>query len=219
MVNEVKEALKLLCLPAPGIRVNDYDENKCTIEFKAKKLDPLTTLVIQYQDSPNDVAFFKIYNSTKRLVWQVIVNFGLIRWPVNVLDDIEEDCRSFILIKALAKFDRTKSVKFSTYYTLWCMSQVRMRRNYYRIRPDMVKPAMSINDNSRLKDIGLDNLVPEEGISATFSTLRVLQEMKQTINQIFYGKSYYIKVPFCFDEAAEEVVNGEGNLQSSSKVS
>lgn len=107
---------------------------------KAKTPDELTPLVIEYQENPNPELFKKLYQSKqlKRLLWQVIKNYGVMGFPIIIQEDIAEDCQSIVLLRTLGKYDRTRGAAFGTLFTWWCMSHVRNKRNQWLRREPLL---------------------------------------------------------------------------------
>ena len=104
----------------------------------SKNQKNLSQLVIEYQQSKNQLLLREIWKKSEGLVWGVI-KFYNVFWfsPIN-LEDIVDDCRSFILVKSIDRYDPTKKTKFETFYTWWLKSHVQSRIGYYMRRQNIM---------------------------------------------------------------------------------
>jgi DNA-directed RNA polymerase sigma subunit (sigma70/sigma32) len=144
--------------------------------------DPLTNLVMEYKENSNPLILLKIYNSTKRLVYGVFKYYDIIRsFPVHIQDDIEEDCRSFVLLKTIERFDSNKNTKFSTLYTWWLKSYVNAKKQWYLRRNPLWYDTLDIN-----MDLGkFNNVSLTLGDTLTDWSIQNFSAFKKEIQEIF----------------------------------
>ena len=105
----------------------------------------LSQLAIEYQESKKQIILKEIHKRSEGLVWGVIKYYGIFWFPSIVLEDIMEDCRSFILTKSVDRYDPSKGTIFETYYTWWLRSHVLSRKLYY-LRRQNIMLTPSIDD-------------------------------------------------------------------------
>jgi hypothetical protein len=119
--------------------------------YVIKEGDELTPMVVEYKLKPNANLFKKIYYSKtiKRLLWQVIKNYGVMNFPPIIQEDIAEDCQSEVLLRSIGKYDQAKGGSFVTLFTWWCMSHVRNKRNQW-LRREPLLNAYSIDDEVKV---------------------------------------------------------------------
>jgi len=114
-----------------------------------RKLDSLTELVIKYKEGPTDKLISNIYysKSIKKMVWGVFKYYGIINsFPLTILENLEEDCRSLVLLKCIKRYDLAKKASFGTFFTWWCMSHVRNIKMQHLKREPLLN-AISLNRN------------------------------------------------------------------------
>lgn len=104
------------------------------LTYSPKKFGGLTDLVLEYQQTKNQVVLKEIYEKTKKLVWGTIKYYGMFNYPPVVVEDIVDDCRSLVLIKAVDRYDCSRGAKFETFYVWWLRSHVLSRKGYYTRR-------------------------------------------------------------------------------------
>ena len=165
-------------------------------------LDELTQMVIEYKEQPNQELFGKIYYSKtiKKLLWQVIKNYGVMNFPPIIQEDIAEDCQSEVLLRSISKFDKERGASFVTLFTWWCMSHVRNKRNQW-LRREPLLNSYSMNDevnvnknyskfNTNIK-YRIAKSIAENDLEGTFTTtpeignLPVLRETKYPREGVF----------------------------------
>ena len=131
------------------------DVKLLTYEVKSKPFNPdaLTLMVIEYKQNPSKNLFKEIYESKtiKKLLWQVIRNYGVMRFPIIIQEDIAEDCHTVVLLRSMEKYDKTRGANFGTLFTWWCMSHVRNKRNQW-LRREPLLHAYSMNDRAYSAD-------------------------------------------------------------------
>ena len=175
------------------------------MESRPRKIDRVTQLVLDYKAHPNSDLLKEIYDSTKRLVWAVMEYYNLIRtFPLTVQEDIVEDCRSFVLFKSIEKFDISKGANFGTHYTWWCKSHVRARRNYYRIRPDMIR-GISFESCEGKRACRKGTTPTSLTESLTKEHIEVFANVNKFMQDVFTGKAHFVRFPL--GEILEELNN------------
>jgi DNA-directed RNA polymerase specialized sigma subunit len=91
----------------------------------------LSILVMNYRESGEEAILGEVYKRTKKLVWGVVNSYKMARYPLVVLEDIVEDCRSLVLLKSIERYDPTRGAKFETFYTWWLRSHVQAKKGWY----------------------------------------------------------------------------------------
>jgi hypothetical protein len=189
--------------------------------YVIKKGDELTPMVIEYQLNPNANLFKKIYYSKtiKRLLWQVIKNYGVMNFPPIIQEDIAEDCQSEVLLRSIGKYDQAKGGSFVTLFTWWCMSHVRNKRNQWLRREPLLnaysiddeikisKKYSKFNDNTKYR---ISRNIAENNLEGTFEepkeeeNLPVIRETKYPREGVF---NFIVKLmkekPYTIDELME----------------
>lgn len=98
----------------------------------------VTEMVLQYKEKGDDKLLKEIHRQTKRLVWGVIKSKGMMNWPPILLEEIEEEARSKVLLMSIEKYDPERKAKFETLYTWWCRSYIGAKQRYYQRRANLV---------------------------------------------------------------------------------
>jgi hypothetical protein len=147
--------------------------------------DILTPLVLEYQKSHDQKIFKKIHKPTKKLVYGVIAYYGLLKWPSVVLEDLEEDCRSFVLVKCINTYDNTRGATFVTHYTWWCMSHIQAKRNYYMHRLHTLVTPSYFNETLHRINSMEDNEgnCEDSMVFSTFRSINNLHHFKKVLNE------------------------------------
>jgi len=151
-----------------------------------KELDRMTALVMEYRETQNQTTLLKIYNLTKPIVYGAMKYYKILVWPTEILEDIEADCRTFVLVKCIDRFDITRGAKFTTFYFWWLRSHVRMRRNFYDTRRNLLITP-SFYDVFKHMDLEIRDSLPEGDALelATCNNLRLLGQFKRELRECF----------------------------------
>jgi hypothetical protein len=172
-------------------------------------LDKVTLLVINYQDKHNEKdlkELVKLFNTELGdLVWSIIKYYGILNYPPLILEEIVEECENEIFLKCLAKFDRTRKAKFTTYYSWELRSCINARKCQF-LRKNNVRNTVSLSECYR-RDFDTSENVKEVAPFLTFNK-RTLMQFKKCIKDIFSdNKSIYVKYPL-EEKVIEEVLSG-----------
>jgi hypothetical protein len=103
--------------------------------------DTLTQLVIEYKLTNRESLLLDIQRLTKKLIWKACYYYGVQNFKAIDIDDIEADCRTWVLLNTIAKFDPDRGVRFSTLYVWWLKSHVRNKAQQYLRRRDVIETA------------------------------------------------------------------------------
>lgn len=103
--------------------------------------DRLTQLVIQYKQTNQEKLLPEIQQLTKKLIWKACYYYGVQNFKAIDIDDIEADCRTWVLLNTIGKFDPERGVRFSTLYVWWLKSHVRNKAQQYLRRRDVIETA------------------------------------------------------------------------------
>lgn len=152
-----------------------------------KELDKMTSLVMEYRETQNPTTLMAVYNSTKPLVYAAIKYYGLLSWPLEILEDIEADCRTFVLVKSIDRFDITRGAKFTTYYFWWLRSHVRARKNFYSLRANiLLTPSFYDVFKHMHLELAESEMLGGDALElATLNNLRLLGQIKRELQDCF----------------------------------
>jgi len=109
-------------------------------DMETKKLDPLSSLVIDYQINPTSKKLKEICRLSHNLIYAVFRYYDIIKsFPSIILEEIEEECRTFILLRCIDSYVPNKNAKFSTFYTWRLKSRIRSQKHFYLRRMKLLQ--------------------------------------------------------------------------------
>lgn len=152
--------------------------------MRKKKSDSTSSLVVKYQKSKNKKLIPVIQKLTWRLPIKVMNHYGIKYFPPDIAEDILQECRTFVLFKALKKYDLKKS-NFSTFYFWKLKSHVRFRRRELLKRKNIIE-TYSIHDT--IRDINFENVLSKrkEFKKLVMTNEDIVQDMKVIFNKKQY---------------------------------
>ena len=103
------------------------------------KTDKLTDLVKEYKLNNTEELLPLIDKLSRRLIYQQFKFYCVNYFPPVIREDIEDDCRTLILLRTISQFDPSRKVKFSTFYTWKLKSHIRSRKEFYLRRKKLVE--------------------------------------------------------------------------------
>ena len=121
-------------------------------------MDKLTQMVLDYQITDDSKLLIDIIKESTGLIYSVIKYYRVDYFPKLIQEEIIENCKSIVLIRAIQDFKVTKHTKFSTYYTWKLKSHIRYKQQFYLNRKkintkvSLDKP-VSENDDATLRNI------------------------------------------------------------------
>ena len=118
--------------------------SKSRKSFK-KEPNSLTEIAVRYKKNKDQSLLSKIINNTDKLVKYILY----LEWVEKqcgkeAFEELYADCRTLILIRALEKFNKSKKMSFSSYYTLWMRSYIKAKKGVYTRRKEVYN-ALSID--------------------------------------------------------------------------
>lgn len=116
-------------------------EYKLTVVRKEPKKDRVTQLVMEYKETGNAKLLTEIQMLTKDLVWDTVRYYGINNFNNVDMDEVLEDCKSWVLLRTIDKFDPYKGAKFTTHYTWWLSSHCGSKQRQYMRRRDIFETA------------------------------------------------------------------------------
>lgn len=94
-------------------------------------MDNLTQMVLDYQETEDSRLLVNIIKESEGLIYPVIKYYHVDYFPKLIQEEIIENCKSIVLIRAIQDFKDTKHAKFSTYYTWKLKSHIRYKQQFY----------------------------------------------------------------------------------------
>jgi hypothetical protein len=143
--------------------------------------DKLTNKVLEYQSTRSNEAFDTLANLSEGLIYGVAKFYHLEILPRAIQEEIINDCKSIILLKAVNSFDVIRGAKFSTHYVWKLKSYIRSKKEFYQRRYQLIN-ALSLD--ARIAGGGEHNPITLENKLHTFKT-NIKTQINKEINNIF----------------------------------
>jgi hypothetical protein len=143
--------------------------------------DKLTNKVLEYQSTRSNEAFDTLANLSEGLIYGVAKFYHLEILPRAIQEEIINDCKSIILLKAVNSFDVIRGAKFSTHYVWRLKSHIRSKKEFYQRRYQLIN-ALSLD--ARIAGGGEHNPITLENKLHTFKT-NIKTQINKEINNIF----------------------------------
>ena len=167
-----------LCVEVPALTVPltpaKYRKNH------QKQFSELNDIVIRYKLYGRDTDFRQILSLVRGLVYKVLQSYNIYSLEPVIIEDIEADCLSRVLWKALKTFNIEKG-SFSTHYIWQMKSFVAYRKRYYTQRYKLT------NNRLRFNQPNPNNPNSTRTIEDSLSNfhIRILIEYKREIAKLF----------------------------------
>lgn len=167
------------------------------------KYEQLTNLVIDFKENSSANNFIQISKLTSLLVYNILRQYNMLDEDPATVEDIREDCRTIVLIKAINSYDKTRGASFCTHYVWQLRSYVRWKRNVYYKRTALLK-ALSLNqkmnqDNEATLAEVTTKLTPTTTSRVKREFHKWISAGKRYINYKAFSESYN-KNPKSFDK-------------------
>lgn len=104
---------------------------------RRKSEDKLTPLVLEFKDTNDNEIFSQLMKESEGLIWTVMKYYRMYYFPKLIQEEVVEDCKTIILLRAIGGFDSNKG-RFSTYYTWKLKSFIRYRQHFLLKRKKLV---------------------------------------------------------------------------------
>ena len=148
-------------------------------------IDKLTTAVLEYQLRRKKVkkeeAFREIVDSSTGLIYMVMKYYYMDMFPKLIQEEIINECKSVILLKAVCSFDEERGTRFSTHYVWKLKSYIRSRKEFYKRR---YKVVTAISLDAQIAGGGENNTISLEDKLGTFNTSTKVRVNKE-ISRLF----------------------------------
>jgi len=143
----------------------------------------VTKLVLEYKETGDPRLYQEIRRRTKRLVWGVIRSYGMMDYPPLILEDVEDECRGYVLMITIDKYDVERKANFETLYTWWCRSYTRAKKGCYQRRANLVfTPSV---DQAMAKNTDIQETAENSQDYFAKRDLRIFSDARKEIATIF----------------------------------
>lgn len=150
-------------------------------------IDKLTVAVLEYQLRRKRVkkedAFREIIDLSTGLIYMVMKYYYMGMFPKLIQEEIINECKSIILLKAVSSFDEERGARFSTHYVWKLKSYIRSKKEFYKRR---YKVVTAISLNAQIAGGGESNVIALEDKLGTFKTatkVRVNREISRLFKE------------------------------------
>jgi len=120
--------------------------------------DKLTPLVLEFYQTKDNQVLAQLMKKSEGLIWTVMKYYYMEYFPGVIQEEIVDECKSIILLRALQGFNPDKG-RFSTYYTWKLKSYIRYKQQFFLNRKKLLEhssleqPLNSEGDSSVLADV------------------------------------------------------------------
>lgn len=103
------------------------------------KRDKLTQSVIDYKKRSNNQLLRTIMKKSEGLIYTVLKYYHIDYFPGIIQEELIEEGKSIVLLRAIGGFEPLKGCRFSTYYTWKLKSYIHGKQDYYLKRKKIVE--------------------------------------------------------------------------------
>jgi len=144
---------------------------------RPKTEDKLSAKVEEYQKTNDQILLSEICSLSEGLIYGVMNYYFMHYFPLTIQDEVIEDCKSLVILRAIEGFDRSKA-RFSTYYTWKLKSHIRGKKQCLMRRKEILA-AKRLDAPIR----GCDEITPLDNLTTFDYNVKV--RVKRGINTIF----------------------------------
>ena len=149
-----------------------------------KELDELTKAVLQYKRRHNNQLIQFISDKSENLIYPVMQYYHMNYFSKLIQEDIVEECKTIVLLRAIKDFDKNKNTRFSTHYVWKLKSYIHGKQIFYLRRKKRKGMLKEVSLNKSYNGDGKDSLeniliIPNDNMNWMLEDLKSLMGRKK----------------------------------------
>jgi len=125
---------------------------------RRKSEDKLTPFVLEFKETENGKVLNQLMKASEGLIWTVMKYYHMYYFPKLIQEEVVEDCKTIILLRAIEGFNFNKG-RFSTYYTWKLKSFIRYRQHFLLKRKKLVEHSSLDQEIIGKEHMSLDDFI------------------------------------------------------------